>query len=77
NMAEKVADMDVKGCFIMKTPEEYVPMVAAAHELISEAARLAKEAREIEKQSDSVVRMPHARSGEILKKEKLMEKPSA
>lgn len=77
NMAERVGDMDVKGCFMMKNPEEYIPMVAAAHELMREAARLAKEAREIEKQSDSVVRMPHARSGEILKKEKLMEKPSA
>lgn len=77
NMAERVADMDVKGCFMMKNPEEYIPMVAAAHELISEAAKLAREAREIEKSSDSVVRMPHAKSGEVLKKAKLMEKPSA
>jgi methylenetetrahydromethanopterin dehydrogenase len=75
NMAERVADMDVKGRFMMKNPEEYIPMVAAAHELISEAARLAREAREIEKQSDSLVRMPHAKSGEVLKKAKLMEKP--
>jgi len=77
SMAEKVADLDVKGCFMMKDPEAYVPIVAAAHELIAEAAKLAKEAREIEKASDSVLRMPHARKGEILKKTKLMEKPSA
>ena len=77
NMAERVADMDVKGCFMMKNPEEYIPMVAAAHELISEAAKLAREARELEKSSDSLVRMPHARTGEVLKKTKLMEKPSA
>ena len=77
NMAERVADMDVKGCFMLKNPEEYIPMVAAAHELIGEAARLAKDAREIEKQSDSLVRMPHAKTGEVRKKAKLMEKPGA
>jgi methylenetetrahydromethanopterin dehydrogenase len=77
SMAEKVADLDVKGCFMMKEPEEYIPIVAAAHELLSEAAKLAKEAREIEKYTDSLVRKPHARKGEILKKTKLMEKPSA
>jgi len=77
SMAEKVAELDVKGCFMMKEPEKYVPIVAAAHELLGEAAKLAKEAREIEKYSDSVLRMPHSRKGEILKKTKLMEKPSA
>jgi methylenetetrahydromethanopterin dehydrogenase len=77
SMAEKVADLDVKGCFMMKNPEEYVPIVAAAHELLREAAKLAYEAREIEKQTDSLVREPHARTGEIMMKEKLMEKPRA
>jgi len=77
SMAEKVAELDVKGCFMMKNPEEYVPVVAAAHELLRAAAKLAFEAREIEKQADSLVREPHSRTGEILKKEKLMEKPSA
>jgi len=77
SMSEKVAELDVKGCFMMKDPEAYVPIVAAAHELIAEAAKLAKEAREIEKYTDSLVRMPHARKGEILKKTKLAEKPSA
>jgi len=77
NMAERVAGLDVKGCFMLKNPEEYIPTVAAAHELISEAAKLAREAREIEKQTDSLVRMPHAKSGETLKKAKLMEKPGA
>lgn len=77
SMAEKVAELDVKGCFMMKEPEKYVPIVAAAHELLGAAATLAKEAREIEKYSDSVLRMPHARKGELLKKTKLMEKPSA
>jgi methylenetetrahydromethanopterin dehydrogenase len=77
SMAEKVAELDVKGCFMMKDPEAYVPMVAAAHELIAVAATLARDAREIEKASDSVLRMPHSKKGEILKKMKLAEKPSA
>ncbi len=77
SMSEKVAELDVKGCFMMKDPEAYVPIVAAAHELLGEASKLAKEAREIEKYTDSLVRMPHSRKGEILKKTKLMEKPSA
>ena len=77
SMAEKVAELDVKGCFMMKDPKEYVPIVAAAHELLRAAAKLAYEARDMEKQTDSLVRMPHARTGEILKKEKLLEKPSA
>ncbi|MEA2032770.1 MAG: F420-dependent methylenetetrahydromethanopterin dehydrogenase [Euryarchaeota archaeon] len=77
SMAEKVAELDVKGCFMMKNPGEYVPVVAAAHELLRAAAKLAFEAREVEKQTDSLVREPHSRAGEIMKKEKLMEKPSA
>ncbi|HJH26533.1 MAG TPA: F420-dependent methylenetetrahydromethanopterin dehydrogenase, partial [Methanophagales archaeon] len=77
SMAEKVAELDVKGCFMMKNSEEYVPVVAAAHELLRAAAKLAFEAREVEKQTDSLVREPHSRTGEIMKKEKLMEKPSA
>lgn len=77
NMVERVADMDSKGCFVMKNPEQYVPMVAAAHELLREAAKFAIEAREMEKQADSLARAPHSRTGEIMKKEKLMEKPIA
>ncbi|MCW3132994.1 MAG: F420-dependent methylenetetrahydromethanopterin dehydrogenase [Methanophagales archaeon] len=77
SMAEKVAELDVKGCFMMKNPEEYVPVVAAAHELLREAAKLALEAREMEKHADRLVREPHSRTGGIMKKEKLMEKPSA
>lgn len=77
SMAEKVGDMDVQGCFILKKPEDYIPMVTAAHETLREAAKLAMEAREMEMQADSLVRMPHAKTGEIMKKEKLMEKPSA
>ncbi|MEM0332753.1 MAG: F420-dependent methylenetetrahydromethanopterin dehydrogenase, partial [Archaeoglobaceae archaeon] len=74
-IAEKVADVDVKGCFMEKDPEKYIPLVASAHEMMRTAAILADEAREIEKYNDTVYRSPHARTGEILKKFKLMEKP--
>ena len=39
------------------------------------AAKLAEEAREIEKYSDSVVRKPHSKKGEPLTKTKLMQSP--
>jgi len=74
-IAEKVADINVKGCFIEKDPDKYIPLVASAHEMMRVAAILADEAREIEKSNDTVYRNPHARDGTILKKFKLMEKP--
>lgn len=74
-IAEKVADIDVKGCFIEKDPNKYIPLVAAAHEMMRVAAKLADEAREIEKGNDTVYRNPHARDGKILSKTQLMAKP--
>ncbi|MCD6443706.1 hypothetical protein J7L70_01730 [Candidatus Bathyarchaeota archaeon] len=46
-----------------------------AHEMIKTAAKLADEARELEKATDSVYRSPHSRAGLILSKRKLIEKP--
>jgi len=74
-MAAKVADLTVEGCFKIKEWEHYTQVVAAAHELMREAARLADEAREIEKQGDTVFRAPHNRKGRLLKKTRLLEKP--
>jgi|Deesub1362B_J571_1020462.scaffolds.fasta_scaffold00077_11 methylenetetrahydromethanopterin dehydrogenase len=74
-IAEKVADIDVKGCFIEKDPEKYIPLVASAHEMMRVAAIEADRAREIEKGGDSVYRTPHSKDGAILKKFSLMEKP--
>jgi methylenetetrahydromethanopterin dehydrogenase len=70
-----VADIDVKGCFIEKDPEKYIPLVASAHEMMRIAAILADQAREIEKDNNSVYRNPHARDGKILSKTELMAKP--
>lgn len=74
-MAKKVADISVEGCFKVEEMEKYIPIVASAHELISEAVKLAVEARDLEKSYDTVLRRPHANDGRILRKRKLMEKP--
>ncbi len=74
-IATGVAELTTTGCFKMKEPEKYIPTVAAGHEMMQEAARLALEARELEKGNDTLVRMPHFKQGEIMKKTKLLEKP--
>lgn len=75
NMVEKTADINVQACFVIQEPERYIMMAAASHEVMSAAARLADEARELEKSTDQVSRRPHADSGNILDKTKLLEKP--
>src|SRR3989337_1749115 len=48
-LAEKIAEINTQACFIEKESEKYIPLVACAHEIAQIAARLAEEAREIEK----------------------------
>ncbi len=74
-IAKKVADVTVEGCFKVREMEKYVFLVASAHEMMRAAAKLADEAREIEKGGDSLLRRPHADDGKILNKRKLLEKP--
>ena len=52
----------------------YMPLLAAAHEMMKTSAELCMEAREIEKSNDSVLRMPHHAKQHILTKRKLHEK---
>ena len=73
--AKKVADLNVRGCFMIKEADRYVLTVAAAHELLRKAAELADEAREIEKDADAVLRTPHYDDGSRLEKRKLLETP--
>jgi len=75
-IARRVADLTVEGCFVMKEWERYTQVVSAAHEMMREAARLADEAREIEKAQDMVLRTPHDSEGALLQKRKLLDKPS-
>ena len=74
-IARRVADLTVEGCFVVKERERYTQLVAAAHEMMREAARLADEAREIEKAGDMVLRTPHHDNGVAGAKRRLMEKP--
>jgi methylenetetrahydromethanopterin dehydrogenase len=72
-MAREVNSLTTKACYVIKERERYLPMVAAAHEMMRKAAILADEAREIEKSSDTVARKPHLPDGSVLKKIKLLE----
>ena len=74
-MAEKVAEINGLACFVEKETEKYIPLVASAHEIAQAAARLAEEAREIEKYNDSVMRKPHAKNGRLKNKTKLLLDP--
>lgn len=75
HMAQTVAGIDAAACFRLKELDRIALTTAAGHEVMRAAARLADEAREMEKSMDSVSRRPHARSGAILKKTGLLDKP--
>jgi methylenetetrahydromethanopterin dehydrogenase len=74
-IAAAVAMVNVKGCFMTKGFENYVPIVASAHEMMRAAMLLCEEAREMEKAGDAVIRMPHKNDGTIVSKTKLISKP--
>jgi methylenetetrahydromethanopterin dehydrogenase len=75
SLTEKVAEVNALACFVEKESDKYIPLVTSAHEIAQAAARLAEEAREIEKANDSVMRKPHAKSGRTKEKTKLMLEP--
>ena len=74
-MAGAVAGLDMKGCFMTKGFENFIPLVAAAHEMADCAAKLSAEAREIEKANDTVLRTPHMKEGNVGSKTDLICKP--
>ena len=73
-IAMAVAGQNVKGCFMTKEWEKYIPIVASAHEMMRVAAVLCDEAREIEKAGDSVKRQSHKKDGALVCKNKLVAK---
>jgi len=75
-LTKRVAEVNTQACFVEKEREKYIPLVACAHEMAQAAARLAEEAREIEKHSDTLTRKPHSKKGEPQTKTKLMLPPS-
>ena len=74
-MAQTVATIDAQACFKLNELGPIALAAAAGHEVMRAAARLADESRELEKAGDTVSRKPHARSGELLKKIGLLDKP--
>ncbi|MDH7563568.1 MAG: F420-dependent methylenetetrahydromethanopterin dehydrogenase [Candidatus Bathyarchaeota archaeon] len=74
-LTEKIAEINTQACFVEKESEKYVPLVACAHEIAQVAARLAEEAREIEKYGDTLMRKPHAKDGRTKCKNSLMSAP--
>ena len=74
-IATTVANIDVEGCFMVQDAAKYIPIVASAHEMLGTAAKLAMEAREIEKANDTVTRTPHGGDGSTVSKVALMDKP--
>lgn len=71
-----VADLTVEGCFVEKDWKRYTQIVASAHEMMRQAAKLCDEAVEMEKAKDAVARSPHHPNGTLLFKRSLIEKPS-
>jgi len=74
-LAQSVAGINVKGCFMTKEWVDYIPIVCSAHEVMRAAAKLCDEAREIEKAGDCIIRKPHKKTGEIVSKVTLISKP--
>ena len=75
-IAEAVAGVTTRGCFMEQDPAQYITLVSAGHEMMRSAALLADAAREIEKNNDTVLRTPHAASGQARRKTGLGDKPA-
>ena len=74
-LTDKIAEINFQACFVEKESNRYIPLVVSAHEIAQAAAKLAEEAREIEKYNDTLVRKPHAKNGKLKIKTKLMLPP--
>ncbi len=74
-LLEAAAQMNYRACFVEKEMKKYVRLAASAHEAVRTAAKMADEARELEKGTDTVLRTPHSKSGKILKKRALLARP--
>ncbi len=72
--SRQVAKLSTEGTFKLEEPDQYLPVLAAAHELMRSAAILADEARELEKGNDTSARVAHFNSGASRKKIKLEDK---
>jgi methylenetetrahydromethanopterin dehydrogenase len=72
--AASVSKVTGKACFVLKERPDYMPLLAAAHEMMRTAALMCDEAREIEKSNDTVIRRPHHAKQHFLSKIGLHDK---
>ena len=73
-LAASVSKITGRACFVLKDRADYMPLLAASHEMMKTAAELCTQAREIEKSNDTVLRTPHHAKQHLLTKRKLHEK---
>ena len=73
-LAASVSKITAKACFVLKERDEYMPLLAAAHEMMSYSANMCMDAREMEKSNDTVIRKPHHANQHFLTKIKLNDK---
>jgi methylenetetrahydromethanopterin dehydrogenase len=73
-LAASVSKVTGKACFQLKERSDYMPLLAAAHEMMRTAAKMCDEAREIEKSNDTVIRRPHHAKQHFLTKVGLYDK---
>ncbi len=73
-LAASVSKITGKACFQLKERADYMPLLAASHEMMRTAALMCDEAREIEKFNDSVIRIPHHAKQHFLTKIGLHDK---
>jgi len=74
-ISRRVAGLNIEACFKLAEWESYTSIAASGHEMMRYAAKLADEARELEKATDSLLREPHFDDGTIGTKRRLIEKP--
>ena len=73
-LAASVSKITGKACFQLKERSDYMPLLAASHEMMRAAAIICDEAREIEKFNDAVIRSPHHAKQHFLTKTGLHDK---
>ncbi|NHJ21116.1 MAG: F420-dependent methylenetetrahydromethanopterin dehydrogenase [Candidatus Lokiarchaeota archaeon] len=73
-LAASVSKVTGTACFKLQERSEYIPLLAAAHEMMRTAALMCDQARELEKSNDTVIRRPHHAKQHILTKIKLHDK---
>ncbi|MFX1311212.1 MAG: F420-dependent methylenetetrahydromethanopterin dehydrogenase [Promethearchaeota archaeon] len=73
-IAASVSNLTATACFKLQEKSEYMPLLAAAHEMMRTAALMCDDVRELEKSNDTVIRRPHHPKQHLLTKIGLFDK---